>query len=315
LKLKKLLRKGLGIIVPLVLAQLVIATSMANPQLPLKYNIDGNLSDWGITIDDLKQGFYPNCSKTAWLPNGSNVVFIIEDNRDPDYGPASGGYPTGVHIYGKGSNYQKYDEPMISTQIPPIGGEYFDIEAIYLDEDSNYIYVALVLSTDSKTMGDLAMNLDCNKATGGYGYEYGVLLNTNNTATQFDIYSTPTDQDWTKTDYVTSSPGYINLSNNPSVVGHAIGAYVKYPDLKDWDVYPTYIVEMAISKADVGLSGQSIGITTGASIKTVISKFHITSTGDCGNDLVEDGISISEFLSILIPTGIAIGLVYCFRRK
>lgn len=313
--MKKLLKKGLGIVVFLVLVQLMIAISMADPIPPPKYNIDGNLSDWGVTIDDLRQGFYPNCTKTAWLPDGSNVVFIIEDNRDPNYGPASGGYPTGVHIYGKGSSYQKYDEPMISTQVPPIGGEYFDIEAIYLDEDDNYIYVALVLSTESKTMGDLAINLDCNRATGGYGYEYGVLLNTNNDATQFDIYSTSSDNDWTKTDYVTSSPGYINLSNNPSVVGHAIGAYVKYPDLKDWDVYPTYIVEMAINKADVGLSGKSIGITTGASIKSVITKFHITSTGDCGNDLIEDGISISEFLSILIPAGIAIGLVCYFRRK
>ena len=305
------MKKGMAIVLMMVLPLLL---SIANALPTTKYTIDGNLSDWGITLNDLKQGFYPYCNKTAWLPNG-NVMFVVEDNRDPNYGPASGGYPTGVHILGQGNTYQKYDEPLIAGQVPPIGGEYYDIEAMYVDEDANYIYVAMIVSTPSNKIGDLGLNLDGIKTTGGYGYEYGVLLNTNNSAVQFTIYKTPTVKDWTSTEYVVSSPGYINLSNNPTPVGTAMGAYVEYPNLKDWGPYPTYIIELAIPKSVVGMTGKSIGITSGANIKTVMSKFHISDTGDCGNDVIHNNIPVSEFSSILIPIGLVVGAVALLRRR
>ncbi len=309
------LRKSVLVAIALLIALPLLLFS-ANALPTTKYVIDGNLSDWGITTNDLRQGFYPIENTTAWLPNGPNVTFIVEDNRDPNYGPAPGGYPTGVHIYGRGHTYHKYNEPKIGGQIPPIGGEYYDIEAMYIDEDANYIYVAMVVSTPSKAIGDLALNLDGLKTTGGYGYEYGVLLNTNNNATQFTIYRTPTNKDWTVPEYGVSAPGYINLSNNPTPVGKAIGAYVKYPTLKDWGPYPTYIVELAIPKSAVGMSGKSIGVTSGANVKTVLSKFHISDTGDCGNDIITtDNISVPEFPSILIPIGLAVGFVAILRRR
>jgi len=313
----KILKRILLAILTLCAVQCAVELVMAQG-VARKYTIDGDVSDGGITIDDLKQGFYPNCSEMAWLPDDSNVVFIVEDNRDPNYGPASGGYPTGVHIYGKGSTYHKYDEPKIAGEAPPRGGEFYDIEAMYIDEDPDYIYVALVVSTDSEAIGDLAIDTDGNKATGGYGYDYGVLLNSKSALTlgdpQFSIYQTPSNDDWNETEYKASVPGKINSSKSPTRVGQAIGAYKVYTDLKDWDVYPTYIVEMAIPKDDIGLAGGSIGITTGEGIKYVLMKFHIASSGDCGNDFTPD-FPISEFLCILIPAGIAICLAYRLRRK
>ena len=268
---------------------------------------DGSLSDWGITKDDLRSGFYPNCSETAWLPdNAPNAYFIVEDNRDPNYGPKAN-YPTGVHIYGKGTNYQKYDEPKIGAQEPPIGGELYDIEAMYIDEDSDNIYVAIVVSAPSRMIGDLALNLDGNKATGGYGYEYGVLLHTRDGGNQFDIYYTPNDINWNETHFKPATPGKINLSSNPPKVGSATGAYVKY-DIEDCG-YPTYIIELKINKSDVRMSG-----SLGDNVRTVLSKFHIANTGDCGNDFTPD-FPIAEFLTILIPAGVVIGSVYYFRKR
>jgi len=295
----------------LVVALMLLVTPQAMAQ---KYTIDGNLSDWGITWDELRNGLYPNCNASAWLPN-DGVFFIVEDNRDPRYGPAPGGYPTGVHIYGEGSNYQKYSEPKIAGNPPPIGGEYNDIEAMYVDEDSNYIYIAIIVSGGS--FGDLALNLDGRSSTGGYGYEYGVLLHTRDGGTQFDIYYTPSDVNWNRTSFDAAKPGEINLSSNPIKVGVAEGnisiARDSSGDIRDvppnW-YYRNYIIELKIDKSDVGMSGKSLG----DNVRTVLSKFHIANTGDCGNDFTPD-FPIAEFLTILIPAGVVIGSVYYFRKR
>jgi len=291
-----------------------------------KYTIDGNLTDWGITWDDLRNGLYPNCIERAWLPDRypHSPYFIVEDNRDPRYGNSSDGYPTGVHIYGKGTSYQKYDEPLTKEgKVPPIGKrkEVFDIEAMYIDEDNKHIYVAIIISgVDNATrffsggIGDLALNLDGLETTGGYGYEYGVLLHTGDGGDQFGIYNTPSSDSWDVTNYESQwgkIPGHINLSYSTKV-GDAVGAWSIAP-VRDivgttWN-FSNYIIELQINKSDVGMSGK-----LGDNAKTVLSKFKIANTGDCGNDFTPD-FPISEFLTILIPTGIAIGLVYYFRRR
>jgi len=287
----------------------------------MAYTIDGNLSDWGITWDELRDGLYPNCNASAWLPN-DGVFFIVEDNRDPNYGSASDGYPTGVHIYGRGSDYQKYDEPLLSGGVQPIGKEYYDIEAMYIDEDAKYIYVAIITTAPSTSIGDLALNLDGLSNTGGYGYEYGIVLNTKVPGvSQFDIYWTPNDNNWTKTTFDPAKPGKINFSSNPIKVGTALGNYSVAKDsegnyIRDIDDgttrwnYTNYIIELRIDKTDVGMSGKTLGGTP----RAVLSKFHIANTGECGNDFTPQ-FPISEFLSILIPAGILLGSYYYRNRK
>jgi len=63
------------------------------------------------------------------------------------------------------------------------------------------------------------------------------------------------------------------------------------------------------------MTGKSIGITSGANIKTVMSKFHISDTGDCGNDVIHNNIPVPEFTSILIPIGLVVGAVALLRRR
>ena len=113
-------------------------------------------------------------------------------------------YPqSGVHIKGVGSSYSAFSEPKIqlhsgSWVIPPFGGEYNDLEAIFFDQDANYIYIAVVTSENpdsggDSAPGDLALNMDRSSATGEYGYEYGVKIGTATGLSQWDICYMP---DW-----------------------------------------------------------------------------------------------------------------------
>ena len=148
-----------------VVSLLFVAIAATNAQATTvcgKYTADGSLSDWGVDLtNDWSQ-------EASWLPN-SGVSFVVEDNRDPTYGET----PIGVHIRGRGSSYTSYLEPKIQHNdgrflTQPYGGEHYDMEAIYFDEDADCIYVALVTSENpsaggDQRPGDLALNLDNDK--------------------------------------------------------------------------------------------------------------------------------------------------------
>jgi len=268
--------------------------------MALKYKIDGNLSDWGV---DLSGDWSLN---ETWVPN-DGVWFIVEDNRNPN----AGGSYTGVHIKGVGSDYEFYDEPQVKTRDgdwiwEPYGTEYFDLEAIYVDEDDSYIYVAIVWGLDpnedgDNAPGDIALNLDANDTTGKYGYEYGVKLGTKTGLTQWEIGYLP---DW-------ESPYYVP-DNKPSVfkdyltgggkTGEAEGAYVQIA--KDDHGFHNYVVEVAIPKDMVGMAGKYL------SEPPFMKIVHVTDA--CGNDHGE--VSIPEFLVVLVPVAIVLGLVFYLRN-
>jgi len=228
---------------------LFVGLIMVMPVMALKYNIDGDLSDWGL-VDLSDNTTWSN--NGTWLPN-PGVYFVVEDNKDPRYG---GTYPyTGVHIKGVGSSYSAYEEPKVQHRdgrwvIEPYGSDYYDIEAIYLDQDNDYIYVAVVTGENpdaegTARPGDLALNLDGDSSTGEYGYEYGIKLGTKTGLEQFGIYSNP---DWDEPFYIPMNRPGVLLSGTK--VGKATGKYV---DSGIYDNgYTNYIIELAIPKDKVG---------------------------------------------------------------
>ena len=290
-----------GIKITTLALTVMLLVTMASTAAALKYTIDGDPSDWGIDI--LTGDWSVN---ETWVPN-DGVEFIVEDNRDPRWGGT-----TGVHIKGVGSSYERYFEDKVMHRdgylvAEPYGGEKWDLEAKYVDEDDEYIYILIVTSlapdaTGDLAPGDLALNLDADDTTGEFGYEYGVKLGTKTGLSQWDIGYLP---DW-------EEPYYIP-ENRPSVfkgyleggykTGTAIGAYVQIPVSDNGE--PNYVVEVAIPKDKVGMAGKNL-------TDSPLPKMIYTCDA-CGNDHVEN--PIPEFLTVAIPAGMVIGLVYIWKRR
>ena len=272
-----------------VIALAVMTTSTA----ALKYNIDGDPSDWGIDI--LTGNWSLN---DTWVPN-DGVEFIVEDNTDPQWSDTY----YGVHIKGVGSSYTRYYEDKVhlkdGTPAPePVGGEIWDLEAKYLDEDDTYIYVLLVTSVPSYRTGDLALDLDGDSSTGEYGYEYGVTLGTWTGISQWDIYYSP---DWEEPETVPeNAPSFFQTGGYKT--GNATGNYSNI-GVSD-NGYDNYVIEMAIPKDAVGMAGKNL-------TDPPTKRIHIADT--CGNDHIDN--PIPEFLTIVIPVLAILGLIYVHRRK
>jgi len=315
------MRKGVKVIaLPLSLTMIAIALIAVPSALALKYTIDGNLSDWGV---NLTGDWSVN---ETWLPcpGHDSVEFIVEDNADPRWDATY----NGVHIWGTGCNYTRYYENKVyctyyGEVAEPIGGEPYDIEAKYLDEDENYIYVAIVTSMNPNGSGnfepiDFAMNLDGNDSTGEYGYEYGVKLHTSNGIPQWDIYYLP---NWTEPQYCPENrPGkMVGVLPGGNKTGTAIGKYVQCPSCNlgepctfygnsytgcDHGV-PNYVVEMAIPKSAVGMTGKNLTKPP--------FPMALWTCDTCGNDKIKN--SIPEFLTVVIPAAALICFVFFIHRR
>ncbi len=104
------------------------------------YVIDANLTDWGV---------HQNGAATDWLPNAQTKAWIAEDQ-------------TG------GQN---------SRLTPGYGGQAYDVEALYLDYDAQYLYLAMVTghnpltpnSGGSYAPGDFAIDFGRDGS-----YEFGI---------------------------------------------------------------------------------------------------------------------------------------------
>jgi len=282
------------LIMTLSLTVIALAVMTTSAAALMKYNIDGDPSDWGIDI--LTGNWSLN---DTWVPN-DGVEFVVEDNRDPRWG----GYAHGVHIKGVGSSYTRYYENIVNlsngAQAPePVGGEIWDLEAKYLDEDDTYIYVLLVTSVPSYRTGDLALDLDGDSSTGEYGYEYGVTLGTWTGISQWDIYYLP---DWEEPETVPdNAPSFFRTGGYKT--GNATGNYSNIIGVSD-NGYDNYVIEMAIPKDAVGMAGKNL-------TDPPTKRIHIADT--CGNDHIDN--SIPEFLTIAIPVAAILGLIYVHRRK
>lgn len=247
-----------------ILALLVVALSAG---MAAAYTIDGDLSDWGVAVNT-----GGNWGQTAtWLPTNAGVQFQVENNVDPkrDAEPTRwhdnvSAYATGVHISGISPDYADYDESRVTgpnrtgwafpTGASDPAAEKYDLEAMYVDEDNDHLYFAIVLSCNAASVpGDLG--LDVTSATGdGYDYEYGVVIHDSAdtyTASSRDIKSV---SDWSECTVIAECSPYRILDG--TTVGTATVAYVKNgpdpePDIDS--IYPaTYIIEGKIPKNVIG---------------------------------------------------------------
>ena len=129
----------------MVFSAFVIFSLLILSSVPaMAYTIDGNISDWGISLGVDGSGKFNN----SWAPSSLTASYT----QDNDVGPVSG---------------------------KPSGGEAFDAEALYFDSDSNYGYFALVTSVNPNGMdvgypysynydfgaGDLAIKLGVGEST------------------------------------------------------------------------------------------------------------------------------------------------------
>lgn len=264
--------------------------------------IDGDVSDWGAG------GFLSGdwSMESTWVPN-EGVRFIVEDNRDPDYG----GTYTGVHIVGTGSSYTDYDEPKVVHKDGSIveelyGGEVYDTEAMYFQQDIDNVYVLIVSSMPEDAVGDDApgdLRIDVNKtedSDDGYPYELGVKIGAKTGLSQFDIYDVV---DWAEVpDYIPSNlPARIIAG---TYIDTANGAYVTCTACnlgtgQDYSI-TIYIIELEIPKSALGGPGT----------------YNMVDFGVVDNRTT-DAIRIPEFAIIALPIAAIIGMMFILtiRRK
>jgi|Deesub1362B_J571_1020462.scaffolds.fasta_scaffold00146_21 hypothetical protein len=289
-----------------------------SPALALSITIDGDLSDWGIDSADLDNGLNHD-SEIAWIPDSPTADWIVENDLDEAYEKTweeeTSGWnfkEHGVHIMGEGATYIDYDEPLlIDTRcgtmwwcsnpggVPqPSGGERYDVEALYLDDDERYIYFGILLTDNLGALGDLAITVN--------GVNYGIVIIAHDGLANGSVYKNPV---WLTSTWAEKSDGSDIITridhNNPgTIVGTA---------------------DIAIEDAGVSDNGKDNKIIEIKVEKTILGS---PSTGDksdigytltCGNDYIGremtyDYNTIPEFSTIAIPA-IMLFVIYMFRRK
>ncbi|MFO7947971.1 MAG: PEP-CTERM sorting domain-containing protein [Armatimonadota bacterium] len=171
-----------------------------------------------------------------------------------------------------------------ATGLEPSGGEPYDVEALYFDDDYDNLYFCVITSFDPApgytetrsgfnnlvVSGDLAIDLGLNTPyDDGFSYDYGVNLNHENRQTSGDATSggTTVGTDFYRTansDWYTGSPtlaveGQGELTNfDPDYSGGFSGSflddvttdYYAYDFGTDQEtLYSTYIIEVTVPKS------------------------------------------------------------------
>lgn len=136
------------------LKSLLVCSAFSCAAPALAYTIDGNLADWGL---------HQTGQASDWTPNASVKGWTVED-----WQPVSSGYLN-----------------------PGYGGQAYDAEALYVDFDSQYLYIALVTGHDPATgnggnnyaPGDFAIDFGRDGS-----FEFGIETTGNNGNTQGGLY-------------------------------------------------------------------------------------------------------------------------------
>lgn len=298
--MKKSWITGFGIL-GLILICVVITPAMAVSSI----SVDGNLDEWGL--HELVTDSW--ALNDTWLPN-SDISYVVEDNVNPLY---SNLYK-GVHIKGTGSTYSFYDEPKTMNEIgeevtEPYGGEGFDLEAIYITQDSTNLYTALITSVSPSEKGglrpgDLALNPDYDKTTGDLGYEYGIVCGqypypSSAGLKQGDIVYLPKWEGHGATLPASRPDVIVGILPGGSIVGN-LGTDLVYDQswmtINDFNK-PNYVLEMKIPKEKIGAANNKL---------TVSNIFY----GDnCLNDTTHIYLA-SEFPTIAVSIGSILGLLF-----
>ena len=314
---------------------LVTLIFIVSPAMADKYVIDGDISDWGV---DLANGFtngqYPtDANEKAWYTGlkYNTVDWVVEDNRDPSL---SSDY-IGVHIYGVGTTKTStYSEKLLhfgTTTIAyqPSGGEGWDIEALYFDDDEYYLYFAIVVSNNQLVPdsfscsngqpnylgpGDLYLSV----LTDSGWKEYGVVIKSHPNIDgdkwvyQGEVYENPSwyddlyEQVCGRTGWNEVEKTLIDPENPGANIPNAAEVAIAQAPVSD-NEYPNYIIEIKIDRTKIGYPKQGAQ----GPVEFAVS---------CGNDYIEKEITynyntIPEFTAIFIPAAIIIGSFYYFRMR
>jgi hypothetical protein len=210
----------------------------------------------------------------------------------------------------------------------PWGGEPWDVEALYLAQDSSNIYLAAITSmpqaglfgnhsSHDSTPADLAMHF---KTVPGakLGFEYGVKLGSQKTPGHYnpgDIVYLP---DWQENGYIL--PAIPDVMKSPALPGGGVVGQAQIAYTSSWINHVDhgsnqYVIELVIPKTDVGLAN-NVGINSAATAvstrNVALSNFLLTQ--NCENDR----IFVPEFPTIAVSVGAILGMIfviYSVRRK
>lgn len=121
----------------IIIAVGVILGFVSHSAFAYLIDVDGSLADWGDGVTPFSD----------WRPLNTDIDYVVLDGKRPTYTGGGGDAPW--------------------------GGEYYDVEAMYFNDDPENFYFAMVSSypLSGGLAGDLAFILDS-----GTGYDYGVKI-------------------------------------------------------------------------------------------------------------------------------------------
>ena len=286
---------------------LAIVTLLVMAVPAAAYIIDGNCSDWGVyPINDSSTN---QLIDNSLIPTMAGISYVIE-NDDADWA-------CGV----SGNNSSNFTGP-----------EWWDLEAMYVDDDSEYIYVMIITSMPKNGMdwgsdhiqpGDLAFNFNDSGT-----FEYGVKIVQNDPEDGGfgeigGIYLYPTwavldpDTDCTNITSIVSG----TLANEKATIRYtgtgASGVTVPSGPSNSglpWDTFgdparygydnppiPNEIIEIKIPKS-------ALDMPTTTNIRSAIT---------CENGVIklESITLIPEFATLAIPVISLMGLIFYIRKR
>ena len=300
---------------------LVIAVLLVMVAPAAAYTIDGDCSDWGLNPQN--DSSTNRLIDSSLIPTKTGISYVIEN--DDAY----------------------WAIPPITDSNNFTGPEWCDIEAMYVDDDSEFIYVLIITSMPKNGMnwgydhiqpGDLAFDFNDDGT-----FEYGVKIVQNDEPADIKfgvvgaIYSNPT---WAVLDPGTDRTEIASIVDGTNV-GSATISYTGtggdvVPDVTvpegpadgglPWDTFgPTRYdgqiwwkntpSEITVSNPsipneiiEIAIPKSALGMPTTANIQSAIT---------CGNGVIklESVTLIPEFVTLAIPVISLLGLVFFMRRK
>lgn len=294
-----------------------------------KYPINGDLSYWGVNLQKAYSEDFSNSYSgvNGWIPhNHATVDWVVENNIDPTltsnhaYPDWTGYSSTGTHMKGTGDQYTAYIEPIINSggrdYVQPAGGEAYDMEAVYFDDDNQNMYLAIVTSmpiggsSDGWKMGDIAIDINqTDGKTGDAAYEYGIKTRNEGNNVAGSILYKPTWTDPASYEFPNNGP---YTCSGGTLVGSANLVYKQVTGVSEQtrggsSCPNNYVIEASIPKSAIGnpSAGQ-------------MSNLHVTV--GCGNDEIELSpvtfkSNIPEFPSIALPVAAIMGMILILGRR